>query len=242
MLPHRITLLLGAVALLATGCDQEGRLVDTFHDSMSVAGIEVLDIGVDSGDLLVTGQPGLTEIEVQVDLFTSRDSEDKDDEARHGLGLELRDMTDGTALLTVRDPDVARYWADVTVSMPAELELIVLADSGEVRIEHCAALEVDVASGNLAGRDIAGDVLIEAGGGEMDLSDVTGDVVIDDGGGDMRVESIDGDVEIDDGAGLIDVAHVTGKVTIRDGGGDIQISDAGAVEIESDTTGSVSIN
>ncbi len=243
MSPTRCFLLLALAALLVpVGCAEEGRLVDTFHDTIDSAGIDVLDVGVESGDLIVEGSPDATEIVVQVDLLSGRDSEDRDDEARHGLGLELRDMADGTALLTVRDPDINNYWADVTVSIPAALELIVLAESGDVRIERCAALSIDDDAGDMVITDVAGEVQIEDGAGDIDLVGVIGDVTVDDGGGDTGIEDVDGDVEIDDGAGLIDVAHVTGRVTIRDGGGDIRISDAGAVEIESDTTGSVSID
>ena len=233
--------LFASVAMLATGC-AERRLVDTFDDTLLADGIGLLDVSLDDGDLTIVGRDDQDSIDVTVDLMTNRTSEDKDADARHDLRFELRDMGDGTALLTVDDPSIDRYFAYVTVAMPADLNLLVTDEDGDIAIELCGSLDLIDGSGDMNVVGAAGDVVIDDGSGDLTLENVLGNVEIDDGSGDMDVASVEGDVTINDGSGDMFVSDVTGTVTVNDGSGDIEISNAGTVEIENSGSGSLTIN
>ncbi len=229
------------VSLLATGC-AEMRLVDTFDDTLIADGIDTIDLSLEDGDLTVVGRDDQDSIDVTVDLMTNRQSEDKDADARHDLRFELRDMGDGTALLTVNDPAAARYFAHVTVTMPADLDLIVDDGDGDVGIELCGALDLKDGAGDVDIVGASGGVVIDDGSGDLALENVIGNVEIEDGSGDLDVSTVEGDATIDDGAGDMLISDVTGTVTINDGSGDIEISNAGTVEIENSGSGSLTIN
>ena len=228
----RIGIVVTSLVWLAVGIGgcAEDRIVETYHDALDASTIEVLDLSVEAGDLVVTGDADTDQIGVDVDLTTDRVNEDKDGEARHAMHLELRDMGDGTALLTVWfDPDMPRYAGDVTVTIPQRLELIASDDSGDTLIERCASVDLEDGSGDVEIKGIAGQVVVDDGSGELTIDDVTGDVEVADGAGDLRVENIEGDVDIDDGSGDITVAHVTGDVTIVDGSGQLDVEDVGSL-------------
>lgn len=229
------------VTMVSLGCSSE-RAVGSYPDELEAAGIDTLDMSVQDGSFDVVGEDGFDRIEVVVNLVTTRSNDEKDGEARHDMRLELRDLGDGTALLTVEDPGYDRYFANVTVTMPSELALVVYDGDGEGTIDRCAGLELADKGGGLDIGDVVGDVLIDDRAGDMWLTDVVGDVTIDDGKGDLTVIGVDGNVDIKDAGGQIAVEDVTGTVTIDDGAGDIAISNAGAVEIIDAGGGSLSID
>jgi len=222
-----------AACLLVTGCTGEKRIIETFGDSLPADGITLLDASVEAGDLTVTGDPDATAIDVTVDVSTTRTSDGKDGDAIHGVHLELRESSDGGALLTVWfDPDYANYFADTTVTLPSELALNAIVEDGDFSAHGTGAATLDLGPGEASVTSVTGDVDLADGAGDLVVDGVLGDVVIGDGAGHIQVIGIDGNVEIDDGAGDIEVSKVTGDVVIRDGSGEISIDDVGSVTIE----------
>ncbi len=233
-------ILLAGAALSIGGCTSD-RVVDVYEDSLDAAGITTLDIALEDGDLAVTGDASATEIAVTVELVTNRTSDDKDGDARHELRFELRDMGDGTALLNIEDPPTARYFANVAITMPDAVALIVDDGGGDQVIDGCGGYDGTDKDGDVEASHITGDVWVEDRDGDLSLKTIIGTVIIDDGAGDMWVEDVDGDVDISDAGGHIEVTSVTGTVTIDDGAGDITVTDAGTVEIVNAGGGSLTI-
>ena len=225
---------LGAMAgLLVVGCTGESRVIESFGDSLPADGLTLLDASVEAGDLTVAGDPDATSIEVNVDVSTTRTADGKDNDAVHGVHLELRETTDGGALLTVWfDPDYTNYFADTTVTMPLDLALEAIVEDGDLSVDGTGAVVLDLGPGEASVTDVTGDVELIDGAGDLTIDGVLGNVLVDDGAGDIQIVGIDGDVEIDDGAGDIDISKVTGDVIIRDGSGEISFDDVGSVTIE----------
>ncbi len=231
-----------ALLLAVAGCTEE-RLVQSFEDEIDAAGVDEVAVEADDGMLSVTGDAGATTVSAQVDLVTTRSGEDKDEDAVDALHLELRDEGDGGARLRVwLDPAVARYTADVFVTLPASVALDVQAVADEAELSTTAGVTLDDAGGDVTITDAGGDVTVTDDAGELTIDTVDGDVVVDDGNGDLTVTTVTGDATIDDGAGDIEVLDVEGTVTIRDGAGDIHITNAGSVDIEEDSGGQLTID
>lgn len=225
------------IAILAglclVGCEGERRIIDTFGDSLSADGLDLLDVSVETGNLTVAGDPDATAVDVQVDIATTRTSDKKDSDATHAVHLELRESTGGAALLTVWfDPDYDRYYADTTVTLPIDMAVNGIVEDGDVVIDGAGAVTLDAGAGEADLSDLVGDVEVIDSAGDLSLVGVAGDVLIDDGAGDLSVQEVDGNLEIDDGAGDISVSKVSGDVVIRDTKGEITIDDVGSVTIE----------
>jgi len=111
--------LLTLIAL--TACSTEQRLVSTFTDDLEADGLDAISITVEDGDLEVVGDPDTESVDVEVDVLTTKASENKDEDALAATRLELVARSDGSAVLTVRfDPRAAGYWHDVRVVVPAD--------------------------------------------------------------------------------------------------------------------------
>ncbi len=228
-----LAILAAAAGLLAVGCTGEKRVIESFGDSLPADGLLSLDASVEAGDLTVIGDPDATSIDVTVDVSTTRTADGKDNDAVHGVHLELRETTDGDALLTVWfDPDYDNYFADTTVSLPLDLPLNAIVEDGDLSVDGAGPVVLDLGPGEASVTDVTGDVELVDGTGDLTIDGVLGNVLVDDGAGDILIIGIDGDVEIDDGAGDIDISKVTGDVIIRDGSGEISFDDVGSVTIE----------
>ncbi len=195
---------LAAGALLASACS--GHQVGVYDDTMSAEGIDGLLVDVGEGELKITGDSELDEIQVEVTLFNA--SCHDDEEVVRSLYIELRELEEGTARLAVF-LDENNAYADVVVRMPDTMQLDVTDEDGDIVIENSA------------------DVWLEDGDGDVKIKTVRGDVQVDDGDGDLVIKDVDGDVDVTDGSGDIVIDGVTGSVSIDDGSGDVQVSDVG---------------
>jgi len=221
--------------------------VTTLTDSLDADGLDRLIVTVVEGDLDVGGDPDVTEVTVSVALVTTRTSEDKDEDAQAATRLELVRRDDGAAVLTVRfDPKIARYETLVTVTVPDTFVIeAARSTSGTdqlTSIARVASIGVVDGDGELDVDDVASGGTIDDAGGDLSATDLGGDLSVIDGDGDATISDVDGDVTIDDGDGDLFISDVTGTVTINDGKGDIVIENVGSLNVESDTSGSVSVN
>lgn len=222
---------------------------------LETAGIKSLEIDAGAGELRVTGQNLIEQIQVTASVvgqaLTPKD---------YVLTLEKRG---NKAILIAK---IVREWSsndnpayiDLDVVLPQKLALNVIDGSGDTFVANIAngvkikdgsgALNVKTITGDLLIDDGSGDMFIatvtgnteiEDGSGEIELLTVTGDVVIDDGSGELTIDTVDGQVEIEDGSGRIRVENVTGKVSIEDGSGDINVINAAEFSLLDDGSGAV---
>lgn len=223
---------------------------DVRNLSLSAKGIDKLEIDCGAGFLKVKGQKGLTEIKVEAEIVVEGRSEKRAEEFIKeylDLSLEKRgsravlksDFKEYLSIFSFRNRVI-----NLTVSMPAEMDLDVDDGSGYMKIEDIAGnLVIDDGSGDIEIVNNKGNVNVDDGSGEIVLEEINGDVEVDDGSGEINVEGVSGDVSVDDGSGSITIRNVGGSVTVRDGSGSISINGVEKdVYIPSDGSGSVRIN
>lgn len=223
---------------------------DVRNLSLSAKGINQLEIDCGSGFLKVNGQKGLTEIKVEAEIVLEGRSEKNAEEfLKKYLDLSL-EKRGSRAVLKSGFKDYRSLFSfgnkliNLTVSLPAEMDLDVDDGSGYIKIEDIVGnLVIDDGSGDIEIVNNKGDVDVDDGSGEIDLEEINGDVDVEDGSGEINVEGVSGDVSIDDGSGSIYVRNIDGNVTVRDGSGSITIDGVEKdVYIPSDGTGSVRVN
>ncbi|HXG58952.1 MAG TPA: hypothetical protein VNL91_08005 [Thermoanaerobaculia bacterium] len=210
--------------------------------AISLAGAKRIVILAEAGSLRVAGQPGLAEVRAS-GTACSPERELLDDirltATRSGADIRIEATTpEGTGLF----PWSHGARLDFSVSVPAELPIVVEDDSGPIRIENVAAAVVDDDSGEIDIRNVRGDVTIRDDSGSIRVVGVGGMVhVEDDDSGEIEIERA-GAVRIDDDdSGSIDIRDIRGDVTIRaDGSGSIDVRNVGgSFTVERDGSGGI---
>jgi DUF4097 and DUF4098 domain-containing protein YvlB len=223
---------------------------DVRNLSLSAKGIDKLEIDCGAGFLKVNGQKGLTEIKVEAEIvLDGRSEKDAEEFLKKYLDLSL-EKRGSRAVLTSGFKEYRSVFSfgnkliNLTVSIPAEMDLDVDDGSGYIKIEDIAGnIIIDDGSGDIEIVNTEGNVDVDDGSGEIALEEITGDVSVDDGSGEINIEGVSGDVSVDDGSGSIIIRNVGGSVTVRDGSGSISINGVEKdVYIPSDGSGSVRVN
>ena len=223
---------------------------DVRNLSLSAKGISKFEIDCGSGFLKVRGREGLTEIKVEAEIVLEGKSEKSAKEFLQKylkLSLEKRGAR---AVLTSGFESYRSLFSfsnkliNLTVSIPADMDLDVDDGSGSIKIEDIAGnVNVNDGSGSMEIMNIKGNLDVDDGSGEILLEKITGDVSVGDGSGDVEVEGVSGDVSVNDGSGSIFIQNIGGNVTVRDGSGSITIDSVEKdVYIPSDGSGSVRVN
>ena len=169
-----------------------------------------------AGTLKVVGRPGAAEVRATGTACASSKSE--------LAGIQLRATRSGGEIrIEAEVPEVSiSMWGnrrlDFEVSLPASVPVKVVDGSGELTIEHTAALEVDDGSGELTIRHVAGNLDVHDGSGAMTIEDVAGNVRIRDGSGGIDVHRVTGSVFLNDGSGSVDVTDVGGDFIVESKG------------------------
>jgi DUF4097 and DUF4098 domain-containing protein YvlB len=223
---------------------------DVRNLSLSAKGINELSIDCGAGFLKVNGQKGLTEIKVEAEIVLEGKSEkDAEEFLKKYLDLSL-EKRGSRAVLTSDFKEYRSIFSfgnkliNLTVSIPAEMDLDVDDGSGYIKIEDIAGnLVIDDGSGDIEIVNTKGNVDVDDGSGEIELEEINGDVSVDDGSGEIKVEGVSGDLSVDDGSGSIIIRNIGGNVTVKDGSGSITIDGVEKdVYIPSDGSGSVRVN
>jgi hypothetical protein len=132
---------------------------------------------------------------------------------------------------------------DLTVSVPAELPVVVTDSSGAMTLEAGWVAKVLDSSGDITARGLKGDVEIEDSSGDIRIEDAAGIVRVTDSSGDVVIRGAGGVHVPLDSSGDIVVERIAGDVRIdRDSSGDIRISGVGGnVEVLADGSGEVRV-
>jgi len=126
-------------------------------------------------------------------------------------------------------------WLALEANVPADIEVEVEADVGDLQVANVAALSGTVAAGDLDVRAIAGEVALrQIGAGNVEIDDV-GSLSINDIGA--------GNVEINHVRGAVSIGNLgAGNVELDGAGGDVSIGSVGAGNVEiAQVGGSVSV-
>lgn len=244
--------------LALAACDFEEVRVDLASETLDATAANTLRIDVGAGRLDVVGSEARKTVVVTPSVVHARQHDERDvldalQISFQRVGAELR--------LNVRFSETffPEPYVDVVVETPAEIDLDVVDDSGDLEITGVASLRLQDDSGHVLIRDVSGDVVAvddsgdfdaENIGGNVRLTDdsgkirmlvVGGSVEIDDASGDLELRDIDGDVLIRDESGSIRIERARGRVEIFDGSGDIDLIDAPDAEVLVNESGDVRI-
>ncbi|MFL6551291.1 MAG: DUF4097 family beta strand repeat-containing protein [Povalibacter sp.] len=191
--------------------------------NLDVSGARKIVIQTGAGDLKVRGSS------TQANVTASGRTCASSDELLQQSQLESRRDGDVLYLKTVLPETNGNFFVfhsyarmDLSVTLPASLNVELEDSSGDVDLENVAAASVNDGSGDLDIRNIARDLKVADSSGDVDIDHVTGNLSVTDSSGDLHLEHIQGSVEIP-----------------IDSSGDIRISDVGSVHISSDSSGDI---
>ncbi len=212
--------------------------------SLSLDGIEKVEVIARAGSLEVIGKSGLSTIRAKGEACASREKYLDD--------IRLRVTKRGsTAIVEVEIPRISSWgWTvsrslDLVVEVPEGIAVDIDDSSGSMEVRNVGDLYIDDSSGGIEIYDISGEAEIRDGSGSITVTKVAGDVRINDGSGSIDIRDVDGSVIIeDDGSGSIDIENVLKDVIIEDdGSGSIYVSHVrGDFTVRDDGSGGIRFN
>ncbi len=163
------------------------------------------------GKVSIRYVPGLSETKIHRTVQHAKDNKPSGVSYRiEGSTLVLDDCGDHCSIsYEVQVPS-----ADITVESPD-------SGSGDTVIEGVAAVDYKVGSGRFEAYDIAGNVQIDNGSGDITVRDIRGDVKSHGGSGRFEASRVKGSVTADMGSGDIELDQVQGKMLVKTGAGRI---------------------
>ena len=222
--------------------------------SLSADKLKELEIECGAGFLEVEGVNGLDEIYVVAHIILNNVDEDKAErimKRKMKLSLEKRgnkarlishmDFSTGSFLSELFSGNISAR-INLTVKMPAGMELSVDDGSGDMEVVHIKNdVNIKDGSGRIKVKNIEGELDINDGSGDIRVFGVKGRTEISDGSGEIELKEINGDVRINDGSGYLEIIDVKGDVDIVDGSGSLVVEKVnGSVEIR-DGSGSITV-
>ena len=209
----RACLALAISSMFATSCvfGMAEQTLRTQKESFPAAAISTVRLETGAGSLTVTGQEGVTAIDVTAAFKANVSSENDAKRILDNLKLTMEVRGNTFYLKTEQRNDW--HWGDsgridITIVLPSRLPL-----------------DIDDGSGAISVKGMGGDIAIDDGSGEIEIDGVQGNLTIQDGSGGIRIRNAARDLEIEDGSGGIDIRHVGGNVRIEDGSGSMNVED-----------------
>lgn len=192
------------------------RLVqERFSDQGSVTEkVVAVRVQNDSGDVVVRGSEGATSIEVKRTVEYSRNVDKP-------TGQTYR--VDGDTL--VLDDCGRSCSVDYEVTVPGkDVRIVGNNGSGDVTFERVASVEIELGSGDVTVRDVAGAVKVENGSGDVTASNIGGPFKGEVGSGRAKVSDMRGEVSIINNSGDVEVAMAAVQgVRAESGSGDVTV-------------------
>jgi DUF4097 and DUF4098 domain-containing protein YvlB len=239
-----------SAALLWTGlaaADDDCAFTAERTAELSTDGIERLEIRAGAGELQVEGESGLRSVHATGQACARSEAQ------LERVQIQLEREGDTLVLHALPEDDESfnpRNWfggarkLDLTVKVPAALEVDIEDSSGSTRVANVAGAQITDGSGDLEIENLRGGLKLVDGSGEITIRGVQGSVRIEDGSGDFSLTKVVGDVIVAaDGSGAMEIIDVQGNVTVgNDGSGDIRIElVSGSVRIEDDGSGGIDV-
>ncbi|MCF7804701.1 MAG: DUF4097 family beta strand repeat-containing protein [Candidatus Marinimicrobia bacterium] len=214
-----------------------------------VGDTEQFFIHSEAGDLTVSAEAGLEEIQVKAKVVISKVNREKAEQIFNDhIVLTLEKHSDRIELISKYDNSISgsifgsSAYTDLEVRMPESLSLKVDDGSGDITISGPKnGVQIDDGSGDVNISSVDGKIKIDDGSGDINVKDVVGDLDISDGSGDVNTKEISGNLSVRDGSGDVLIAAVRGDVNLSDGSGDLRVREIqGNVNVE-DGSGDVRI-
>ena len=139
----------------------------------------------------------------------------------------------------------SRYaYLDLTVLAPKSAIFSIEDSSGDLQASNLQSADVADSSGDLAIRDIVGDLKVSDSSGEIEIERIGGSLALKDSSGDIAVDNVQGDVEVTvDSSGDIEIDRVGSVHILIDSSGEITVGHVQRdVKIDSDSSGSINVN
>ncbi|MCG9698099.1 DUF4097 domain-containing protein [Shewanella sp. Isolate11] len=190
-----------------------------------------------AGSLIIKGEPGLTQVQLEADIYGYEGIEPELTLSRDGDRAKLVANFDGMWSFSGNSP-----YIDLIVKVPEAMKLDIDDGSGSIDIKGVIAdMKINDGSGSMT-IDGGKSLDINDGSGEVVLTNVNGAINLEDGSGSIEISHVNGDVMITDGSGAMTIKHVVGKVTIDDGSGSIRVENSNGLLITESGSGDVSFD
>lgn len=112
----------------------------------------------------------------------------------------------------------------------------------EILVPQNVSLQLLANNGNISVQDHAGDVVVSAELGKIDLEQIKGKATIEENDGQIVASNIDGDLEVKSNKGRIDVDNVKGNASLKSTYGPIRVAKiGGALQVDCED-GDIQIN
>lgn len=123
--------------------------------------------------------------------------------------------------------NTARYLGRrVTVTARKSASVPTLYADLRVTMPPAGALALRNVVGAVDGGELAGELTIDTGSGDVGVASFRGPLGIDTGSGDVRVEAVDGSADVDTGSGDVIIGRASGDVVSVDtGSGDVSVGE-----------------
>ncbi|HKT42186.1 MAG TPA: hypothetical protein VJQ86_07495 [Rhodanobacteraceae bacterium] len=256
---HKPILLLAGASLLALSFTAMGaeqcRYSAPRKAEINAAGLKLLAVQIGPDDLVIHGEPGLTNVVVRGTACASNQKwlqDVKVEASRSGdtASLIARDG-DHTMLMSLFGGSYAYLKLDVRV--PQSLALKLQEGSGDARVNNVAALDASLGSGDLKVNGVAGELALSVGSGDAVANDVgtfnlsslgSGDASVDGVRGNAHAGGVgSGDLVLGSVKGAVSLGSIaSGSARITGVGGSLDAKSVGSGDlIVSNVTGNVSV-
>ena len=243
-----------ALSFTATSAEQ-CRYSAPRNAEINAAGLKLLTVQIGPDDLVIHGEPGLTNVVVRGTACASNEKwlqDVKIEAARSGDtgSLTARDG-DHTMLMSLFGGSYAYLKLDVRV--PQSLAIKLQEGSGDAKVNNVAALDASLGSGDLKVNGVAGELGLDVGSGDVVASDVGSVNLSSLGSGDASVDGVHGNARaggvgsgdltfgsVKGGVSLGSIASGSARITGASGSLDAKSVGSGDL-IVSDVTGNVSV-
>ncbi len=188
------------------------------EDSISAGPEPEITVNNERGNLRITGEEDLDQVELQAEIYASDNDADTAEQNASDASVDL--ARDGSEV-TVGGLSGDAAGADYELRVPADSRVIVASGSGGVEAENVASLEAELESGDVNATGVRGPVSVRTPSGDVTLTGMSapeGDLTAEVGTGDLALEDIEAsrvEAEVETGE-----ASVTGPFS---GAGEIYV-------------------
>jgi hypothetical protein len=254
-LGFRALMVLGVAALVAlSGCmlveggfKYKGTKVEI--QTADISGIDIVEMNLGSEDVVVTSDDVR---EAQFEIKKTYRANDREygeellDEAeiiieRDGRRLVVERKNEGRSGLSRITKGYVSI--DITVGLPADIELSIHTGSGDVNLaERNAPVEITTGSGDLEVAAAAHDLEARTGSGDIEVGKAGGEVNFHTGSGDVYAREVEGPLDVSTGSGDVSLRSVAGDFEIGTGSGDVEVEISAGDAQASTGSGDISLS
>jgi DUF4097 and DUF4098 domain-containing protein YvlB len=217
---------------------------ETIRKEISMEDARQIVIKSKSGDIIVVGEVGRTEVLLKVLKRVKAEDREEAERLAEMMNVEVS-RADGEIKIETKYPKQKelrksifsyilqrgpRMDMEIHCTVPASLELDVKTASGEVTISKMAApVEVASASGDVDIAEIEGPVTVGVASGDIEARDIKSNVSLNSSSGDIVAKRVVGDAMVETSSGDINISEITGDLDLNTASGDATIDGVGSV-------------